>query len=392
MKEYDILLNIIKLDIENDNTESLEINLARLPLEKINEKTLNKIIALLINKCVEYNSCKSIKSIFKILYQYIPLMTNQLDYITSVFTNVRISLEGMKLVINTFNEKPITYYYYNLITYLNDPIVMIGAKNLELIYGYVDGDIWRYLYNLLIIENNTNLLMKDFLEEKVKHTSLIVKKPPWIINEYDYIPYYDSIEPQLPPLVFNLPDDNIAIKLLTYNIDNQKDIDDIIDEYVNATTEDRKDMLLPSIKNLYRMSYNDDPNFFKVYGPSNILPDQDLTGDDICSMFGCRMLTCNEYNEKDLAGEDIDIYAENYLDTPSDSDWFNGACAYCLNIIEHRHYAVRRPFTSGGWFGCYCSWECVRADTDNSQTIVFELIDIFESKLSEIGIQDRIYR
>lgn len=41
------------------------------------------------------------------------------------------------------------------------------------------------------------------------------------------------------------------------------------------------------------------------------------------------------------------------------STWFVGYCLECNRRISKMHYAVREPYYSGGWMGCYCSWKCV---------------------------------
>src|SRR5439155_15687826 len=114
--------------------------------------------------------------------------------------------------------------------------------------------------------------------------------------------------------------------------------------------------------------------------------------DDICSKMGCRMLTCNEYNEHDEFGDDIDIYSEADLDNQQKSDWFTGSCAFCLNQIPYKHWAVRRPLATSGFTSCYCSIDCIKADTKSSQESVMTLINLFEEQLNLIGIQDRLYK
>ena len=65
--------------------------------------------------------------------------------------------------------------------------------------------------------------------------------------------------------------------------------------------------------------------------------------------------------------------------------------------IKHRHYAVRQPRPHGGWEGCFCSFKCVdeyvsevEADESKPDILTHELISLFEKKINENGIQDRI--
>ena len=40
-------------------------------------------------------------------------------------------------------------------------------------------------------------------------------------------------------------------------------------------------------------------------------------------------------------------------------EWFRGYCPICHYRISKACYCARIPLPSGGWYGCYCSWDCV---------------------------------
>jgi hypothetical protein len=368
--DYYVLIESIKVDINNNDLTSLEVNLTRLPLEKMNQKSLDKLLTILITQCNEYKSIISLQTILTVLYQIIPVETGQLDHLTRLFT-LELQREVFKLIIDAYPDKTMTYYFNYLIQYDSSPIVMIAAKNLEQAYGLIDGDIWRYLYNLTFIYND-NPIMKDFLSTKVKETSAMIKKPDYIINDYNHVPLEADIliQPEFKP--YQLPPTNAVLKLLSqfYNNDYNNN------NYINADDETKRQILDPVMLSNQRLDETYNINYFKVYGPVNITLTQDLSGDDICSILGCRMLTCHEYHENT---EDIDK-----------TKWFTGACDYCFNQIPYKHWAVRRPLVTGGFLGCYCTWDCIRADTKSSQKGVQKLINIFEQQMISIGIQDRL--
>lgn len=370
--DYYVLIESIKTDICNEDLLSLETNLTRLPLEKINQHALDKLLFGLVTQCHEYHSINSLKTILNVLYKIIPIETGQLDHLTRLMS-LEFKLDVLKLIVNTFPEKTITYYFNHLINYDSSPLVMIAAKNLEQIFGTVDVDIWRYLYNLTIALNH-NTIMQDFLSTKVKETSAMIKKPVWIINDYDDVPYEEQILIKPNATFYKLPSNEEAMTLLSQFYDQD------FGDYLNGDEEIKRQLLDPVMLSQQRMAQTYDLPYFKVYGPVNITLHQDLSGDDICSQIGCRLLTCSEYHDFNIDNKDIDK-----------TKWFTGACDYCFNQIPFKHWAVRRPLATSGFIGCYCSWDCVRADTKSSQQSVQRLINIFEQQMMTIGIQDRLY-
>lgn len=75
----------------------------------------------------------------------------------------------------------------------------------------------------------------------------------------------------------------------------------------------------------------------------------------------CRMFTCGE-------------------------DWFTPTCLKCEKPLFAPHRALRRPLPSGGWAGCYCSWDCVY---DDSLPQEHAGIDHVKALVEAIGIQSR---
>jgi hypothetical protein len=70
-----------------------------------------------------------------------------------------------------------------------------------------------------------------------------------------------------------------------------------------------------------------------------------------CSMYGgCHMLTCMHFEVVDG-----DIPEANSIGT-----YFTGYCRQCLRKIVHERAVVRKPRLTGGFMGCYCSFDCIR--------------------------------
>jgi hypothetical protein len=168
MEEYKILIDIIKQFIINEELDLLKINLERLPLEKLNQVTLDNLLSLFINQCEEYNCKNAIKIIFNVIYDLLPIESGQLDHLTRIFTDVIISNDALKMVALTYKDtKPIEYYFIHLIHWDANPITLIAAKNLDLIFNTTYNN-WKYLYDISLNRLNPNILIQEFIMEKLK--------------------------------------------------------------------------------------------------------------------------------------------------------------------------------------------------------------------------------
>jgi len=373
--QYEILIALLKQDIENSDIKSLTDNLMRIPFEKLNQNTVDKLLSTLINHTVTFESTESIKIIFDVIYQQLEITNGQLDHLTRLFCDITITPEALQLVAKTFDDKSIEYYVEHLINYDSDPMTMIGAKNLEPIF-VVDYHIWQYLF-YQAVENElekgyTNRLIKDFIETKMVETAPFLPKPDWIINDFPTIPFDDHLLLQAQQ-----QQDTEKLQLIA---DSSAEEENKIIESAYALSIER-----------YQLNFN--KQLFQWLGPSNVQMSENLLIDDICHKYGgCRMLTCVEYEQQYLNDDSVDSFDVNYQDDAFDkTEWFTGSCDVCFNKIQFKHYAVRLPLWRGGWLGCYCSWDCVRK-TLNNEIVTADLIDTFEAQLNTIGIQDRRYR
>lgn len=95
-----------------------------------------------------------------------------------------------------------------------------------------------------------------------------------------------------------------------------------------------------------------------------------------CSFDGnCRMFTCNCCDIVDDGG-----------------DWFIGRCIKCLKIISEPYHALRMPLENGGWCGCYCSFDCLRAcycEGHVDDEINDFMISTLEFFMETVGVLDR---
>lgn len=382
MNPYDILINIIKQTIEDEDLIALEINLMRLPFEKLNQTTCDQLLSKFINHCVEYANQKSIKTIFDVWYKMLSVDVGQLDHLTRLFTDITVSDEALLLVSITYtDENPIEYYMTKLIDYDSSPRTIIAAKRLDRLFE-TTYHTWSYLLEVSneteIRKGYTNFLIEEFILNKLIEKGKTVDSPPWIINDYDYLPKNDS-------LVVDIKIPKASLDQLLIDLsDTDEEMEKIENHYRRLSKIDQKIYLDKYAKQKYRLSLNDDETLFKFYGPSNTEIFADLTGDDICSQYGCRMLTCNHMDAPYLDGEENDNFDVQI------SDWFTGSCEQCLKPIKYKHYACRKPLFNGSWMGCYCSWACVE-DKLVFAEVERKLVNIYKEQLMTIGIQDRYY-
>lgn len=104
-----------------------------------------------------------------------------------------------------------------------------------------------------------------------------------------------------------------------------------------------------------------DLHLFMKYGPVNeyideiytIIRNDDNTLNHNTIYGGARMFLDNSSNPDEEGFSTIST-------SKKPQEWFSGHCYVCKKKIKSYRYAVRLPMvTCGGWFGCYCSWECV---------------------------------
>lgn len=94
-------------------------------------------------------------------------------------------------------------------------------------------------------------------------------------------------------------------------------------------------------------------------------------------------MLCTEWENADSDGEEyygVDVWRV---------EWFTGECKHCRRSIRHKHYALRMPMVQGGWYGCYCSFECLR----NGVTFVDALLgsDQISVRMDDIDAMEREY-
>ncbi len=97
----------------------------------------------------------------------------------------------------------------------------------------------------------------------------------------------------------------------------------------------------------------EDSIMYRIYGPVNSFDSDGV----LCGKYGCLMRLCNcNYS----------MTIEEMIEVPF--DWLSDECEMCKSkiTIENIH---RIPMVEGGWYGSFCSWDCVlnRVKSDYSE-------------------------
>lgn len=287
--------------------------------------------------------------------------------IVQIFLNPLISESLYKKIIEEFKEKIPIDYYLDLINSQNEDLALKVCEKLDNYIKLSNADIKKLLSFLVDDENNTKI--KEHLNKKT-----IV--PYWIKNkkrkDFKPVPKIPSIKEALDLFMKDIenPDENI--------------INTLKQQYALSTITDKILMVSHHIK----LDLYDDSEIFHRYGPVNTREIDDYDDidydNDVCLKFGgCRMFTCCEFESNKFKNE----YDDNY-DDDNDYfiDWYTEECEVCEKKIIKRHYALRLPLEDGGWKGCYCSFECLRLNIQNKDTL--NRIKTLEDQINNINIYE----
>jgi len=196
---------------------------------------------------------------------------------------------------------------------------------------------------------------------------------------------------------FRLPSEQRALKIILkdYTFENMTPAEirafkqSITKEYKAATTEQKKELLKPYYLDQASRKTISDEDYFRILGPTNLIPYNDFSRWERCSAYGgCRMFTCIEQHNSDDFDEEIIEDALN-LDHKYDLLWFTGNCQVCNYVIDNPCYALRKPLVTGTWYGCYCSFKCLLQDIPEDDEPSLAMVNSLNSALHEIGITDR---
>lgn len=410
--------------INMQNVNMLEHILGMMKLNEMDELTLYQIFNILIT-VVQKN--KLIAFIPILLKNFSNIMKNpgtngegiveDVHFLTVLFGQKLIEdntllfmVNGLRLLVSIDQEKAreldIQEYDYSdlitdLITYGKVPWIYLALKRAEKIFGAQSHEFYKAFKNY-ISELGEEIIASDigiFINKRFSETNEFAKKPVWVkdftgkdvlpfesdfdINEIE-LEFNKEIQKQVDEIFNTLSIEELiskaisGLKTMGLTEESLKLSKDTLERQLkNKSKKEWKEILGTQIEQENRRKLMNNQKLFRLYGPAHPIANQHLDTDSLSDKFGgCRMFLCDLFDH-DNEDEHI-IY-----------DWFTGLCQGCGLRIRIRWHAVRLPKLTGGWIGCFCSWQCVRDSLFQSEIPSRPLIDLFEDAVNQNGIQDR---
>lgn len=412
------ILSFIQQSIEKEDKTSCLQLIETLPLNQLNLEQSNKLLNRFLTLARQVGSYMMGCILY---YGWVESYPEEdvTSFFSKMFLDPVFTIDNLKFLMTSFdqyqdleyNEHP--HYAYvdvmmDLISKDSDPKLEEACQRVIQVYGEQKIGTYQELYQTS--EEEYNEVILNFLLNKIRNGAPPAPKPEWINHNYQtWQLIMKELEVSLPQKEYQLselPSESLLNKLFQHpssdddnlpqhiNDEELKELiiqsigkagfhfDNIekIDEWLKTSQPQDKERLINVLRKSWRDEKTQDNLLrFRLLGPFNVVDFSEKeiedTLDEDSRMFSCHVNDYNsEYNRYD--------------------NWFLGYCMYCDLKIKHYWYALRIPVFNGGWFGCYCSFPClrkaIREDYEPGYTESCYL-DYFEQQIQEIGIQDRIY-
>ena len=398
-KEFNVIALALE-SIKNDRLNELDRALKIMPVERINDKG-ESLLGTLLMYCAGYGREEASRYVLDRWKVTFP-DSDQISMMARLFTLHSVNVPTLTFLSSIHTDYTFVELFDELILFDNSPQIAIACGRADAVYGNQPHETYKMLREKAIEQGN--YVIEEFLIEKIAETAPFAKRGEYLKN---YLAeYYPQFENRLPTekelydiahtesrkeveteIVF--PSNDETVNLLTEGLNNLgisvEDIErakDVIRKEIE--NEDRKkELLLPILKERKEKELDKDRLLFWTFGPSNPLLNQNLNLDTPSARYGGGRMFLFELFDYDEENDYI-------------VDWFTGSCRQCLLRIRNRWDALRKPGSMGGWKYCYCSFDCMRKDHEETELqedridiLTSKLIDAFEKTIFSIGIQDR---
>ena len=383
------LFGAIEVSIQNGDVDLYNRLSQSLPLNTLTGEQADDLLVNFLTYASYYNRTEFVKPImstWEIVYPNI----EDLPMYAWMYTNYKFSEELLLFIAKAHPSYSFSEICSDFIGWEDSDNTTLACKKAHDIYG-AKGEYALEEYLKLRQEANAsnNTAVYNFINNIVRKVGKFTPIPEWVNNddkEFPEIPNAIDIFPEeekdfkyvLPPLAEIASSYAKGAAAKGASVEEIKDIrDEIIRELLGMTFEEKLEFYKPMLDYNREAEKQKDTRLFRILGPPNLSPIKT----DI-KYGGCRMFTCDTYDQDE--------------ETDAVEEWFQGYCEQCNNRIRRKWHAVRMPRATAlaGWMGCYCNWDCCRMAVDvvldQGQDITLELIDIYEKKIKEIGIQERI--
>jgi len=245
-----------------------------------------------------------------------------------------------------------------------------------------------------------NYIMTGYLDDLIaKLEKGVAEVPEWIIPGWRSSEELKrSIRPpkMLTHWEGTLEDDVEYLLGIAQEEDTGVDLEDLRAQILRNMQDDveRGEVMVSLKNNQALIDLRWDEETFRVYGACLQVPNGvtlAVSSKDPCQCRGgCRVMTCYQHENWDPVTETV-LFEEPTEEQGALSalEWFEGECQNCYRVIRKKCYAVRLPIESGGWRGCYCSFRCLREQTEPARDVRHRMINWFEDMYSRFGVYDR---
>jgi hypothetical protein len=396
-----------KITKDNDKKTILEDLLLKLNLERVNVEKTNRWLILLLTLAERNNNITCIPAI---LTRWSQLITGFDEYegpvypiLATLFRSNFFPLNLLELIHKAIRQD-VTMIEIALDIFDGDggEEAIYGLNRLFNVFGRPDGDTFTYLYNQALASDNSDAL--EFISSFQSIYREPAETPKYIINpagegelwyEEELLTICDQIADEQKNIFYEEKLDDLDF-LVDFLTDTLHDIEmgvgqiefskeEIRKLLENKNNEERKALIEPFNTQRRSDELNDNKELFSIVGPSNALLGVKYGKvDHVCFKYGgCRMYFCNCFEQED----ENDDYEHIYPNIPT---WFKGRCETCGREISKRIHAVRKPLSSGGWKGTFCSMTCLRKSESNSLDEMTKiLMNRLEDDLNNFEIWDR---
>ena len=429
----ELLFQSILLVIENNDIIRLRKLLAKLPISRMDPDIIVGLLVTFTESAKKWGSAVAVR---EVIYYFDDLpdearVLNSDSIFFKLFGNRRVSDSLLVFIASCFSQPDSEIVTWSevidvLIEHDSDPSAGYACKRSILVYGEQPLDTYNSF--LSIAEDAENVSVSAFLEEKIKSLSPYADSPSYVsdFTNSSELPTEFSIQLRFPDLISHLDESSIlgltneqaadtvieGYKSLGYDVVDPAPIRHaFFDAWQKLDILGKRAFISESLGTAVKLSNysNDNLELFRLMGPSN--PSIEFTTrlldhdpDDLCQLYGCRMLYCNcgdiSFNTYDELPDDYDSSYDWFLRPGEDYP----TCDYCLKKLRSRSDAVRIPLIDGGWRGRYCNdlerpFDCAlnhlseiehnSSNPANRDVIQLQMIDIYSTELSQLGIQNR---
>jgi hypothetical protein len=404
MSEADSLLRYASYLVQQDNALELQEVLETLDLSSLSIEDSNELLAELLSIAASTSSIDCARTLINEWEASDP-QADSYNFLRNLYLEPLFNAKMLTIVAEAFPDTTFVEIIGELARYDSSGYVPIACDKAVRVYGLPDREVLNTLLEEAREQDNTQLI--NWLIDKYEEVAPVAPFPSWVQNFEDKMP----TQRELLARVGLTPEtllDPISQETMTLDIDSsnlptieqaaEKLLEDVsasisVDDYEKAKKETENllrsssssqlsSLLTDMVKKEELEKLQDDTELFRILGPAN--PSVVSTIEEL-RYGGWRMFSSTKF---DYNSEEDKI-----------EDWFtgnsavSGNCMQCLSKISARHLAVRLPQWSGGWKGCFCSWNCAwywSTAQEPTNEISRMLLRNYRERVNEIGIQDRI--